>query len=81
MKEFDADRSLFKLIDGALKNFFDDVAEKLLTAMASAKRGSLCKFIEVRPERLHLLWIVEYPVEVAGAGKIGKARSHWLTGL
>jgi len=76
MKEFDADGSLFELIAGALKDFFDDVAKKLLTAVASAKRGSHCKFVEVRPERLHLLWIVEHPVEVAVAGKIGNARSH-----
>ena len=81
MKELDADGSLFELIDRALKGFFDDVAKKLLAAMASAESNSLCKFVEMRPERLHLLWIVDYLIEVAGVGKFSDARSHWLTGL
>ena len=76
MKQLDANGSLFELIGGALKDFLGDVSEKLLAAMASAERGSLCKLVEVRSQRLYLLWIVEYPVEVAGVGKFGNARSH-----
>lgn len=81
MKELHADGSLFELIDGAVEDLLDDVAEKLLAAMASAESNSRCKFLNVRPERLYLHWVVEYSVEVAGAEQIVDARSHWLTGL
>jgi hypothetical protein len=76
MEKLDADGSFLQLINRALECFFDDVAEKLLAAMASAEGSSLCEFVKVRPERLYLLWIVEYPVEVAGAGKLVDARCH-----
>jgi hypothetical protein len=59
MEEFDADGSFLQLIDGTLESFFDDVAEKLLAAMASAESNSLSEVVEVRPERLYLIWIVE----------------------
>ena len=59
MEEFDSDGSLLQLIDTTLERFLDDVAKKLLAAMASPKGDSLREFVEVRPERPYLLWTVE----------------------
>jgi hypothetical protein len=76
MEKLNADGSFLQLMNRALQSLFNNVAEKLLAPVASTESNSLRDLIEVHPERLDQLWIVEDPVELAGAGKIVNSRRH-----
>jgi hypothetical protein len=76
LKELDSDHPLFQLIDRALESPLDNMAEKLLAAMAAAEGRSLRQFVQMMLERLYPFRIAGQVADFVGPGEFVCASIH-----